>query len=125
MKQSPSSRRVNEQLREVVSSIILFEMSDPRLERVTITGCEVSFDRSVANVFYTTGKSEYVACADALQRSAGRIRSLVARRLSWRVSPELRFILDSTVDQAERIGAVLAQEARRTSGNIENSEDQA
>ncbi len=125
MKQSPSSRRVNEQLREVVSSTILFEMSDPRLERVTITGCEVSFDRSVANVFYITDKSEYVACADALQRSAGRIRSLVARRLSWRVSPELRFILDSTVDQAERIGAVLAQEARRTSGNIENPEDQA
>ncbi|MDO5335569.1 MAG: ribosome-binding factor A, partial [Coriobacteriia bacterium] len=37
MKQSPSSRRVNEQLREVISSIMLFEMSDPRLERVTIT----------------------------------------------------------------------------------------
>ncbi len=124
MKQSPSSRRVNEQLREVVSSIILFEMSDPRLERVTITGCEVSFDRSVANVFYTTDKSEYVSCADALQRSAGRIRSLVARRLSWRVAPELRFVLDTTVDQAERIGAALAAEARRNnSSSKEESED--
>ncbi len=120
MKQSPSSRRVNEQLREVVSSIILFEMSDPRLERVTITGCEVSFDRSVANVFYTTDKSEYVACADALQRSAGRIRSLVARRLPWRVSPELRFVLDSSVDQAERIGAVLAKEAQRNAATAED-----
>ena len=125
MKQSPSSRRVNEQLREVVSSIILFEMSDPRLERVTITGCEVSFDRSVANVFYTTDKYSYVKCAEALQRGAGRIRSLVARRLSWRVAPELRFILDTSVDEAERIGAALAAEAKRSGSSNESSEEQS
>ena len=41
MKQGSSSRRVNEQAREVIASIILFEMTDPRLDMVTITGCEV------------------------------------------------------------------------------------
>ena len=57
MKQGSSSRKVNEQAREVIANILLFEMTDPRLSMVTITSCEVSFDRSVANVFYTTEPS--------------------------------------------------------------------
>ena len=123
MKQSSSSRRVNEQHREVISNIMIFEMSDPRLERVTITGCEVSFDRSVANVFYTTDRDQYVECAQALEKCKGRIRSLVARRLPWRVSPELRFVLDTSVDQAERISAALAAESRRNSENAQTYEE--
>ena len=40
------NRKVDEQAREVISSILLFEVSDPRLQLVTITGCSISFDRS-------------------------------------------------------------------------------
>ena len=69
MKQSSSNRKVNEQAREVIASILLFEISDPRLELVTVTGCEVSYDRSVCNVFYTTEPERF---ASALQRDARR-----------------------------------------------------
>ena len=31
----------------------------------------------------------------------GHIRSLMAKKLSWRVAPELRFYVDTSVDQAE------------------------
>lgn len=113
MKQGSSSRKVNEQAREVISDIMLFEMTDPRLDLVTITSCEVSFDRSVANVYYTADPSRYVEVAEAFQAAAGRIRSLMARRLSWRVAPELRFMLDSSVDEAERIARALARDAQR------------
>ncbi|MGN0302364.1 MAG: 30S ribosome-binding factor RbfA [Anaerotardibacter sp.] len=113
MKQNSSSRRVNEQAREVIATILLFEISDPRLSLVTITGCEVSFDRSFCNVYYTTDKKKYDDTAAAFQAAAGRIRSLMAKKLSWRVAPELRFILDETVDQAERISDALAADAKR------------
>ena len=102
MKQSSSNRKVNEQAREVIASILLFEISDPRLELVTVTGCEVSYDRSVCNVFYTTEPERYDDVAEAFAKASGRIRSLMARKLSWRVAPELRFLLDTSVDQAER-----------------------
>lgn len=59
MKQSASNRKVNEQAREVIASILLFDVSDPRLHLVTITGCEVSYDRSVCNVYYTTDPERY------------------------------------------------------------------
>lgn len=113
MKQGSSNRKVNEQAREVIASILLFEISDPRLHMVTITGCEVSFDRSVCNVFYTTEPERYADVEAAFAKAGGRIRSLMAKQLSWRVAPELRFMLDASVDQAERIASALAADARR------------
>lgn len=114
MKQSSSNRKVNEQAREIIAGILLFEISDPRLELVTITGCEVSYDRSVCNVFYTTEPERYDDVAAAFTKAAGRIRSVMARKLSWRIAPTLRFLLDSSVDQAERIASALAADAHRS-----------
>ena len=113
MKQSSSNRRVNEQAREVISEILLFEISDPRLDMVTITGVEVSYDRSVANVYYSTEPSRYSEVAQAFNAAAGRIRSLMAKKLSWRVAPELRFHLDESVDNAQRIAEALSADAAR------------
>lgn len=113
MKQSSSNRRVNEQAREVISEILLFEISDPRLDMVTITGVEVSYDRSVANVYYSTEPSRYTEVAQAFNAAAGRIRSLMAKKLSWRVAPEPRFHLDESVDNAQRIAEALSADAAR------------
>ena len=68
MKQGSSSRKVNEQAREVIASILLFDISDPELSMVTITGCEVSFDRSVCNVYYSTDKQRYDKVAEAIEQ---------------------------------------------------------
>lgn len=113
MKQGSSNRKVNEQAREVIAGILLFEISDPRLSLVTITGCEVSYDRSVCNVYYTAAPGKYEDVTAAFSKASGRIRSLMARKLSWRVAPELRFVLDNSVDEAERIANALKRDADR------------
>ena len=74
MKQGSTNRKVNEQAREVIASILLFEISDPRLTLVTITGCEVSYDRSVCNVYYSADRNEYEDVAAAFEKASGRIR---------------------------------------------------
>lgn len=122
MKQSPFSRKVNEQAREVIANILLFDIADPRLSLVTITGCEVSYDRSVCNVFYSTALDNYDDAAEAFTRASGRIRSLMARELSWRVAPELRFILDTSVDEAQRIATALKLDAARFAGDTPKEE---
>ena len=119
MKQSASNRKVNEQAREVIASILLFDVSDPRLHLVTITGCEVSYDRSVCNVYYSADRNEYEDVAAAFEKASGRIRSLMARKLSWRVAPALRFILDKSVDEAERIASALERDAQRNRESAE------
>lgn len=125
MKQSSSNRKVNEQAREVIASILLFEISDPRLSLVTVTGCEVSYDRSVCNVFYTTEPERYEAVADAFSKAAGRIRSLMAKQLSWRIAPELRFMLDKSVDEAERIASALQRDAARNAASADSDDASA
>lgn len=113
MKQGSSSRRVNEQARQVIAETLMFEVSDPRLSMVTITGCEVSFDRSACNVYYTCPPDSYEETQAALAKAGGHIRSILAKKLSWRTSPELRFFLDKSVDEAERIARALETERQR------------
>ena len=86
MKQNKGSRRTNEIAREKLASILLFEISDPDLALVTLTGVEVSV---------------------ALQRAKGRIRSILGKSLGWRVTPEIAFAIDTTTDEAERIAIAL------------------
>lgn len=118
MKQSASNRKVNEQAREVIASILLFDVFDPRLHLVTITGCEVSYDRSACNVYYTVDPDRYEAVQAAFEAAAGHIRSLMAKKLSWRVAPELRFFLDKSVDQAEAINYALNSEREHLESKI-------
>lgn len=115
MKQGNSSRRVNEQARQVIAETLMFDIADPRLALVTITGCEVSFDRSACNVYYTTSPDSYEEVQQAFEGAKGRIRSILARKLSWRTSPELRFFVDKSVDEAERIAKALLSERDRIS----------
>ena len=123
MKQNSSSRKLNEQAREVLAHILLFEVSDPRLDMVTITGCEVSFDRSMCNVYYTVDPSCYEDAAAGFAAAYGRIRSLMGRALHWRVTPELRFMLDASVDEAQRIAEALADDAERNEESARKNAD--
>lgn len=55
----------------------------------------------------------------AFEAAAGHIRSLMAKKLSWRVAPELRFYVDSSVDQAEAISQALNSEREHQEKRIE------
>ncbi len=107
MKQNQNSRRMGQQAREKLGYILLFEVSDPDLELVTLTGCEVSVDKSVVVSYVSCDAERYETVTAALARAKGRIRSLLGRALGWRVTPELVFRIDTTADEAERIGRAL------------------
>ncbi len=123
MKPGNSNRKVDEQAREVIADTLLFELSDPRLSGVTITACQVSYDRSVCDVYYTADPNCYDEVAEALKSASGAIRSSMARQLSWRMAPELRFILDPSVDRAERITSALKREAEREKSMNQSNAD--
>ena len=107
------NRRVDEQAREVISSILLFDVSDPRLELITITGCKVSYDRAYCDIYFTCEPERYVEVEAALGSARGHTRSLMAKKLNWRQAPELRFHIDETVDAAEKLGKQLSVEKER------------
>ena len=105
-----TNRKVDSVARQEISSILMFETSDARLQNVTITSVKVSFDRSYADVFYTAPKEEYENVALALNSAKGFIRSSMAKRLDWKKSPLLRFHLDETIDNAGLIEDCISSE---------------
>ena len=107
MKQTNATRRAGEQLREKLGSILLFEISDPRLDLVTVTGVEVSIDRSFARIYVSCEASRYDEVMEAFEDAKGRIRTLLSRALAWRQVPELSFRIDTSTDEAERIARAL------------------
>lgn len=107
------NRKVDEQAREVISNILLFEVSDPRLELVTVTGCKVSYDRAYCDIYFTCEPERYEQVEAALASAKGHIRSLMAKKLDWKQAPELRFHVDETVDAAEKLGKYLNAEKER------------
>lgn len=107
MKQNQNSRRNNQITREKLASILLFEISDPDLALVTLTGVEVSVDKSFLRAYVSCEASRYEEVSAALGRAKGRIRSLLGHALGWRVTPEIAFEIDTTTDEAERITRAL------------------
>ena len=107
MKQTETTRRLAQEAREKIATILRQEISDPRLADVTVTGCEVSVDRSLCKVYVTAAPGTYEEVMAGLESAKGRIRSLLARSLTWRVTPELVFVIDSSTDQAMRITEAL------------------
>ena len=74
---------------------------------MTVTGVEVSVDKSFMRAYVSCDASRYEEVSAALERAKGRIRSLLGHALGWRVTPELAFQIDTTTDEAERISRAL------------------
>lgn len=121
MKQNQNSRRVNEIARECVSSILLFDVNDPNLRFVTVSGCEVAIDKSFMKIYVSCSNDSYEAVMSALEKASPYIRSQIAHKLNWRVTPSLSFELDKSIDEAERIN--IALENVPSTMSVEKDED--
>ncbi len=103
----PSQRqlRVGETIRRTLSEALSRgAVHDPDLDRFSITVGEVrvSPDLKVATAFVLPlGGAHAEAALAALRRNRGEIRRIVARDLTLKFAPDLRFSLDRTFDRLD------------------------
>jgi ribosome-binding factor A len=97
-------RRVADQIQKELSGLLRTELKDPRVGMITLTGVEVSPDLAHARVFFTTlGDADALARTEAgLKRAAGFLRAELGHRLKLRVTPEVRFVYDASVERGAR-----------------------
>lgn len=69
-------------MREQVASILLYDISDPNLRMVTITGCDVSPDKRNAKIYYTADKSQYDKVQQSFDKAKSYIRKLLGDSLN-------------------------------------------
>jgi ribosome-binding factor A len=100
--------RLGDLIQREVSDLIRLEVRDPRIGMITITSVDVSPDMSHARVFFTMLEKEKVEdTLRGLNRSAGFLRSQLARRLKMYTTPELRFEYDESVERGDRLSRLI------------------
>ncbi|NDJ53877.1 MAG: 30S ribosome-binding factor RbfA [Chloroflexi bacterium] len=114
---SKRQRRVAEQIREVLTEIIQFEASDPRLTGVTVMEVIVDREFQYATIYVTAldGDDAQEDVMDGLVSASGFLRRELGSRIRLINTPELRFEWDDTFEEALRIEELL--------DNLKESED--
>lgn len=117
--------RVGENLRHALSDILSREeVRDPELfgRSITVSEVDVSPDLRHATVFVVPlGGERAEAAATALNRHAGPIRAALGRKVEMKYLPRLRFAIDESFAEAERVEALLNSEKVR--GDLDRGED--
>lgn len=108
---STRTDRVSDLIKDEISRLLLREVRDPRVGFVTITGAAVSPDLKNVRVFVSIlGEPEArQASIAALNSAAGFFRRTLFKNLRLRFAPAVRFQLDESLDQGDRIERVLRQ----------------
>ena len=107
--------KVREEIKRRLSEILEFETRDPRLKLVTVMDVRVSSDLSYATIYVSaTGQEDSEEeTITVLNEHRGFFRSELAKHLTLRHTPELRFELDLVEKRARRIEEVLREEENR------------
>ncbi|MBF0358721.1 MAG: 30S ribosome-binding factor RbfA [Magnetococcales bacterium] len=94
--------------KEIALMLLGGEIHDPRLSGViSITDVEMSRDLQYATIFFTMYGGEPENGLEGLSRASGFIRRQLGRRLKMRRVPELRFKVDGSMVQGEKIDRLL------------------
>ncbi|NJB66991.1 ribosome-binding factor A [Desulfobaculum xiamenense] len=97
---SRRSHRLGDQVMREVASMLFKEVSDPRVEMVTVSGVRMNKDLSIAEILYTVpgGPEQREDAAKGLAKAAGFMRSLLGKRLKSKSIPLLRFVYDDYLE---------------------------
>jgi ribosome-binding factor A len=127
----PSQRqlRVGEELRHALSRILQRgELRDPALQGVAVTVTEVRISPDLKNAtayVMPLGGARREEVMAGLGRSAGYLRSQIAREVPLRFTPGLAFALDTSFDHASRINELLHRpEVERDLGGEAGAQDE-
>ena len=91
-------------------SDILREVKDPRVSKLlSIVKIDVSGDMSYAKVYVSAieGKEKTEESVKALKGAAGYVRRELGARLSLRKVPELRVIVDDSIEMSAKISKIV------------------
>lgn len=101
--------RMAERIRGILSTLLLREVSDPRLQGVTITEVRLDPELMFADVYVNAlgDEARQAEVLDGLRRANGFLRRETGKRVRLRNTPELHFHWDKTLDYGERINQMI------------------
>ena len=133
-KNSIKNARINKEVMHALADIIRTEIKDPRLDPLTcVMSAEVAPDLKTCKVEVSVmGDEEHKQeTLTALKSASGYIRTLLAKKVDLRNTPELIFRLDNSteygIEMMAKIDAVMEEQRARAAlrGDEEESEGES
>ena len=115
-KNSIKNTRINGEVQKELSTIIRNEVKDPRIHPMTsVMAVEVAPDLKTCKAFISVlgNKEAKEATIRGLNSAEGYIRRQLARNLNLRNTPEIRFILDESIEYGVNMSKLIDDVAKR------------
>ena len=101
--------RIDEELKKEITNILTYDIKNPNVTGLlSVTRVKITPDFKYAKVYVSimNAKNTKETFA-AIKKSAGFIRTEIAKRVNLRITPELVFVLDDSIEYGTRIDAIL------------------
>jgi ribosome-binding factor A len=101
--------RMQDLMREEISSMIQREIKDPGLGFITIIQVKMTDDLKYAKVLYSVygSQEEKEKTVEALRRATGYVKHLIGQRIKLRYTPNISFVIDTEQEKLQRIDEIL------------------
>ncbi len=120
-KNSVKLNRINGEVQRVMAEVIRAEIKDPRIAPMTsVTSVEVAPDLKTCKAYISVLGDEEArkATLEGLNSAVGFLRAQIAKKVNLRITPEIRFIPDSSiaygVNMSRRIDEVMNDQRARS-----------
>ena len=103
--------RIDEEYRKELSHIIDYELKNPNITGlISVTKVKVTNDLKYAKVYVSILNSKNIKDTLAnLKKSAGFVRTQLAKRINLRITPEIIFELDDSMEYGAKIDTILKE----------------
>ena len=107
------TQRVADAIQRELAQYLLLEVRDPRIGMVNITSVEVSRDLAHAKVYLTfleqRVEQDIEDAMEALNKASSFLRTLLAKNLTLRTTPKLKFIYDQSADRGQNLSMLISR----------------
>ncbi len=124
----PREKRLAEEIKKIVSSIIRNELRDPRVSPMTsIVEVDLTRDLRHVNIYVSIlgDNEEKEETMEGLTRASGFIRREIGKRIKARYTPEVTFKLDNSIERGVYMYNVITKvnEPKRSISNEDESNE--
>ena len=101
--------RINEELKKELSQVLNYELKNPNVTgMLSVTKVKITPDFKYAKVYVSILNSKNIKkTLEGLKESSGFIRSRLAKTVNLRITPELYFEIDDSLEHGAKIDAIL------------------
>ena len=109
------SKRISEEIKKIVSGLLMNEIKDPRISKLTtVTDVETTRDLRFTYIYVSIfdNDKKKLSTIEGLNSAKGYVRKEIGTKLNLRYTPEPIFKVDESMDNAMHINSLINKVAK-------------